>query len=284
MAAIIQLKRRIKTAQNISKTTRALNMIATSKLKRAQDAAISSRPYADTLLEVMRSIVKNIEPGDRDSYLKGNESKTDLYIVISPDKGLCGSMVPNLVREFHKQIKDKDCFLITLGKKIEPYAIRSKKTILASFPFGNTLPSFSAAYPILSVIDDYFLKGKVNNVCILTTKFKSVFTQEPEVIQLLPVEMPEGSVITKTSAIISFEPSAGEILPELLKRYIQMTMYHSMQESYASFQAAQMTAMKNATDNANDIIEDLKLVYNKTRQERITNELLDIAGSAFAGQ
>ncbi len=283
MAAIIQLKRRIKTAQNISKTTRALNMIATSKLKRAQDTTVSSRPYTDKLIEVMRSIVNNIEPGERISYLKENSGKVDLYIVISPDKGLCGSMIPSLVREFHKQIKNAECSLITVGKKIEPYAARSKKTILASFPFGNIIPSFSAVYPILSVIDEYFLKGDVSRVYILTTQFKSVFTQTPEVMQLLPIKMPEEVVMTKGSAIVSFEPSAEEILPELLTRYIEMTIYHSMLESYASFQAAQMTAMKNATDNANEIIEDLKLLYNKTRQERITSELLDISGSAFAG-
>ena len=282
MAAIIQLKRRIKTAQNISKTTRALNMIATSKLKRAQDSTISSRPYSDKLIEVMSSIVRNIEPGERISYLKENNSKTDLYIVISPDKGLCGSLIPSLVREYQKQTKGVDCSVITVGKKIEPYVARSRKTILASFPFGNTIPSFSAIYPISEVIDEHFLKGKVNKVYILTTQFKSVFTQTPEVIQLLPIKMPDELAMTKGSAIISFEPSAEEILPELLKRYIEMTIYHSMLESYASFQAAQMTAMKSATDNANEIIADLKLLYNKTRQERITSELLDIAGSAFA--
>jgi F-type H+-transporting ATPase subunit gamma len=283
MAATLQIKRRIRTAQNIAKTTRALNMIATSKLKRAQETTVSSRPYADTLIDVMRSIVANIEPGEKISYLKENTSQKDLYVVIAPDKGLCGSMIPNLVREYHKETKNADCSVITIGKKIEPYVARSQKDLLASFPFGNTIPHFSAVYPIVAIIDEHFLKENVKNVYIITTQFKSVFAQVPAKTQLLPINVPTEDVVqVKSKAIVSFEPSAEAILPALLHRYIEMTIYHAMLESYASFQAAQMTAMKNATDNANDITSELKLLYNKMRQERITSELLDIAGSAFA--
>ncbi len=282
MANMIQLKRRIKTAQNISKTTRAMNMIATSKLKKAQEAALSSRPYSDKLLEVARTIAENVEPGEKLSYLKENNSKIDMYIVISPDKGLCGGMITNLSRTFVRETRDKNIQVITIGKKMEPYVLRAKKEIVASFPFGNILPPYSAVLAISEVVDDYFLKGKVDNIYILTTQFVNVFTQTSKIVQLLPVKNKFESKEKKLKPVSLFEPSSEEILPGILRRYIEMTIYHAMTESYAAEQAARMTAMKNATDNANDIIEELKLVYNKTRQEKITSDLLDISGSAFS--
>ncbi len=282
MASMIQLKRRIKTAQNISKTTRAMNMIATSKLKKAQEAAISSRPYSQKLQEVTRTIAENVETGEKLSYLKENHSKRDMFIVISPDKGLCGGMIANLARTFTRNTKDKDVLAITIGKKMEPYVLRAKKEIVASFPFGNTLPPYSAVLPITEVVDEYFLNEKVDNIYILTTEFVNVFTQSAHIISLLPVKLETEPQEKKLRAVGLFEPSSEEILPGILRRYIEMTIYHAMTESYAAEQAARMTAMKNANDNANDIIEELKLVYNKTRQEKITAELLDISGSAFA--
>lgn len=282
MASTVQLKRRIKTAQNISKTTRALNMIATSKLKRAQDSVIASRPYEQELHAMVFNISKQVETGDRPAYMVENKAKQDLYIVISPDKGLCGGMIANLGREFLRQVKEKDATVITVGKKIEAYAIRSKKEIAGSFPIGNTIPSFQSVNPVVAIIDELYLSGKVKNVYVLTTHFKNVFTQEPQVLKLLPVKIEEEVKDESLKAVQLFEPDATEILPGLLRHYIEVTIYQKMLENYASFQSAQMTAMKNATDNANEIIEELKLVYNKTRQERITSELLDISGSAMA--
>lgn len=280
MASTLQLKRRIKTAQNISKTTRALNMIATSKLKRAQDAVLASRPYVEKLQIVVSEISANVEIGEQPKYMKKNSGKKELLIVISPDKGLCGGMISNLARAYFRHIKTGDNVIISVGKKIESSVARSKLEVSGSFPFGNIIPSFNAVYPVVKLIDEQFLSDKVSQVSILTTRFKNVFNQEPVITPLLPIKI-EKPDITTAHAIQLFEPSAPEVLPGLLRRYIEVTIYQQMLESYASFQAAQMTAMKNATDNAKEIIEELKLVYNKTRQEKITSELLDISGSAF---
>ena len=282
MASTIQLKRRIRTAQNISKTTRAMNMIATSKLKRAQESAVSSRPYSEKLGEVAMAIAENVEPGEKSSYLKASKSEKEMYIVISPDKGLCGGMIANLARTFTLETKNKDVLVMTIGKKMEPYILRAKKEIVASFPFGNTVPAYSAVLAITKVVDDFFLTAKAGKIYLLTTQFVNVFTQSTKIIQLLPLQLNSDYQKKILKPVSLFEPSSEEILPAILRRYIEMTIYHAMTESYAAEQAARMTAMKNATDNANDIIEELKLVYNKTRQEKITGELLDISGSAFA--
>ncbi|HSX40320.1 MAG TPA: FoF1 ATP synthase subunit gamma, partial [Candidatus Saccharimonadales bacterium] len=143
------------------------------------------------------------------------------------------------------------------------------------FPFGNTLPSFDAVFPLSQFIDEYFVSGKVAKVQVLSTNFQSIFTQTPMLTTVLPVE-----IATDTRSHFSlFEPGEQELLPQMLKHYLEMTLYRHLLESYLSEQAARMLSMQNATNNANDMIEDLKLEYNKLRQERITSEILDISSA-----
>jgi len=284
MATTLALRRRIRTAQNVSKTTRAMQMIAASKLKKAQDAAVASRPYVEKLI----SVVKNLVPQKRNtdelhSYMRmlTNTHKT-LYIIISPDKGLCGGLITNLVREYLKY-KSDNSFFIAVGKKIEGVIASSQKNLIASFPFGSTLPSFDIVLPITEIIDDYFLGKKVDSVILITTRFVSIFSQTPKVTHLLPVQLEdlEGKTEKKTQKLL-FEPTQKELLPPLLKRYIEMTLYQHLLESYASEQAARMLAMQNATNNAKEFVSTLTLLYNKARQERITKEILDISSAAVA--
>ncbi|HSA83451.1 MAG TPA: FoF1 ATP synthase subunit gamma, partial [Patescibacteria group bacterium] len=168
------------------------------------------------------------------------------------------------------------------------------KDLVASFPFGNTLPSFDIVYPITKLIDEHFLGGKVDRVELLSTHYASVFTQKPAWTKLLPI-IPQDNLQTndeqndktKPKKSVSdhfalFEPDLETILPDLLKRYMDMIIYQEVLESYLSEQAARMLSMQNATNNAKDIIEDLKLEYNKTRQAKITSELLDITGGLVA--
>lgn len=279
MATLINLKRRIKTAKNVSKSTKAMQMIAASKLKRAQDSAISSKPYVQELSNLSKSLYSKVEKDNINDYMKSNNASSKLIIVISPDKGLSGGLVTNLIREvFNFDDKGKN-YYITIGKKAEGYVSSFGKNIIASFPFGTTLPSFETVYPIIKIIDEYFLGKKVSEVIIITTHFSTVFTQIPNISTLLPVKLSDENQGNKD---VVFDPNIQEILPDLLKHYIEMLLYQSLLESYASEQAARMIAMKNATDNAMDMIYDLNLQYNKTRQERITNELLDIMGGAFS--
>lgn len=278
MANLLSLKRRIQTAQNVSKTTKALQMIAASKLKRAQEAALSGRPYVDKLTYLSQSIATKVEKEDIHPYLLETKGEKTLTIIISPDKGLCGSLITNLIREVILS-EDKNTSYIVLGKKIEGAIVRLNKEIIASFPFGTTLPSFDIVYPILQLADDYFLNGKVSRVNIISAKFISVFTQKAQMDEILPIKLENKESATENTL---FEPNAIALLPDLLRHYLEMNIYHRIVETYASEQASRMIAMKNATDNANDVISELRLEYNKGRQEKITNEILDIGGATFA--
>jgi F-type H+-transporting ATPase subunit gamma len=279
MATLLILKRRIKTASNISKTTKAFQMIAASRLKKAQEAATSSKPYVEKLDYLSKNLAQKIDKDNLHEYMKTQAGiSAKILIVVSPDKGLSGGLVTNLMREVLHLNANGKVYYITVGKKAETAVASLNKEIIASFPFGTSLPDFDAIYPLLKIINEYFLGKKVSEVKILSTKFSSVFTQVPQFSTLLPVKLGENE--KNSDRVTLFEPSEQELIPDLLQHYLEMMLYQSLLESYASEQAARMIAMKNATDNALDMISDLKLEYNRSRQEKITNELLDIGGGS----
>lgn len=283
MATLLTLRRRMKAAQNVSKTTRAMQMIAASKLKRAQEAALSSRPYVDKLLQLTRQVASRVEEKNIYPYIQPqNIIGRSLVIALSPDRGLCGGLVTNLLREFlNFQSQNAQAAYIAIGKKLEGRIIKLSNEVVATFPFGTTLPAFDMVYPISKLIDEYYLGNKVDSVKVLYTGFASIFSQTPSVATLLPIDLPE-SEKEKTSQPTLFEPSLTDIMPGLLRHYLEMSLFQSILESYVSEQAARMIAMQNATNNAKDIIEGLRLEYNKTRQAKITSELLDITSSRRA--
>ena len=283
MASIITIKRRIQTASNVSKTTRAMQMIATSKLKRAQNAAISSRPYVEKLMGLSKALTDKLGEDNLNEYMiEPKDVSGTLLLVFSPDKGLCGGLVTNLAKELVAQNKNDGIIkYVTVGKKIENTTARLGKEIIASFNFGTTLPVFDMVYPIAKIIDDYFLNKKISNVKILYTHFSTVFSQVPKIETILPIRIQEANDNSKeTPQFTQFEPDPKEILPSLLRHYLEMVLYQYLLESYASEQAARMIAMKSATENAEEIIDYLRLEYNKQRQEKITNEILDIGSGA----
>lgn len=280
MASTILLKRRIKTAQNVSKTTRAMQMIAASKLKRAQEATLASRPYVEKLTLLGQSLIAKVDKEQLHPYMDAPKdviNKT-LLIIFSPDKGLCGGLVSNLIREYLK-LEGKNLYLITIGKKIEKSAASAQNETVASFNFGNTLPLFDIVYPISKIIDDYFLNKKVDRVQILYSHFSGIFTQKPTLATILPISLPEEQ--TNSPVFSIFEPSVPEIIPNLLRHYLEMVIYQYLLESFVSEQASRMIAMQDATNNAKDIINMFTLEYNKARQEKITNEILDISSASI---
>lgn len=281
MANLLSLKRRIKAASNVSKTTSAMQMIAVSKLKKAQDLTVAGRPYVEKLSYMTQNLLANVEDKYTHDYMKKpKNTNATLIIVLSPDKGLCGSLITNLVRETIRfDSLNSDSVYLTVGKKIETTVANLQKNIIASFKFGVTAPSFDLVLPIIKIIDEYFLGEKVGSVKIISTSFLSVFSQKPMISNILPIEFPKempGSFFTL------FEPTPEKLLPLLMRHFLEMTIYQHMLESFASEQGARMVAMQNATDNAIEIVQDLKLEYNKGRQEKITNEILDIGGGASA--
>lgn len=290
MANLLALKRRIKAAQNVSKTTRAMQMIAASKMKRAQEATLATRPYVRRLKTLTENVINKTDESFNHAYLNNSqEFKNNLLIIISPDKGLCGGMITNLVREFRLyQSQENSPEAITIGRKLEGYLTYLGQKSLASFLFGNITPAFDMVYPILRLIDEQYLTGKVGSVKVLYTHFNSIFNQEPKIMPLLPFianqfTNPEDIPLKPTQAEYLYEPSVNKILPSLLKHTLEMSLYQFLLESFVSEQAARMIAMQNATDNADDIIAELQLDYNKTRQAKITSEILDIGSGAFAG-
>lgn len=281
MATLITLRRRIRAAQNVSKTTKAMQMIAASKLKKAQDAALSSRPYVKELTKIAQIVTLKTEDSKKHPYMQlSTHTDKTLLIAISPDKGLCGGLITNLLREFFSYSQEfRLSPLIVVGKKLETQVYKLENELLATFRFGTTLPTFDMIFPIIKIIDEYYLSGQVRSVHVLYTDFNNFFVQTPRIAQLLPISLPESSdqILSQSNSIL-FEPSISEILPTLLKHYLEMSLFQFFLESYLSEQAARMLAMQNATNNAKDIIEALRLEYNKTRQAKITSELLDIIG------
>lgn len=279
MVNLLSLKRRIRAASNVSKTTKAMQMIAVSKLKKAQDATLAGRPYVEKLSLVSQSVLGKLGSEYSHEYMRKNENSKSLAIIFAPDKGLCGGLITNLIREiisFDQQ--NKNAVYLTVGKKSEAAIVGLKKELIASFKFGTTLPSFDLALPITKIADEYFLENKVGSVKIISTNFLSVFSQKPKITNLLPVAIQKN----ESSSFALFEPAPEELLPPLLRHFLEMTIYQELLESYASEQGARMVAMQNATENAKEIVQDLQLEYNKGRQEKITNEILDIGGSTFA--
>lgn len=289
MSSLLTIKRRMRTAQNVSKTTKAMQMIAASKLKRAETAALSSRPYVDKLTSLTHGISQRVERENVNSYMKMLTDKNQkLMVFIAPDKGLCGGLNTNLARQLLTFMKEnKTLSFVTVGKKASGIVAFFGGDTQARFDFGTTLPLYELVYPIMTLIDENFLNKKVSEIYILNSKFNSVFSQTPVIKRLLPVtfqpeaDRPLAGKGEEKKEQTLVEPSSEELLPGLIRHYLEMSIYQSLLESYLSEQAARMLAMQNATDNAKEIIEELRLVYNKTRQEKITNEILDISGGVF---
>src|SRR5579885_248359 len=277
MATILSLKRRIQAARNVSKTTRAMQMISASKMKRAQSAAFAARPYAQRLELLTKQITESLDQTTfSHPYLTpvNTEGRT-LFMILGPDKGLCGSLITNLLREFfrYQQGHKPHTVCLPVGKKIEGKVARASEQVIASFPFGVNTPDIAMIYPFLQIINEQYLEGKVSSVKILYTHFNSFFSQKPVLTTLLPMQLPEQMQTAEgkeKKQHYLFEPSAKELLPALLKHTLETSLYHYLLESFLSEQASRMIAMQNATNNANDIISDLLLEYNKTRQAKIT--------------
>lgn len=289
MASTLLLRRRIKTAQNVSKTTKAMQMIAASKLKRAQDATLASRPYVLRLANIGRTLSERIDPiSIQHPFLKPNrQTNKKLLVVFAPDKGLCGPLVTNLVKEIIVRAKG-EFSIVTVGKKIEGPGRRLSKEIIAAFPFGTTLPTLETIYPITQIIEEQYLSRKIESVHLLYTHFTSIFSQKPVFKTILPLTISQAEdtkdvrEVKRVPSYTLFEPSTGEILEPLLKHYLEMSLYQYLLESFVSEQASRMIAMQNATDNAREIVAELTLSYNKARQAKITSEILDISSSFFA--
>ena len=290
MPSTRDIRRRIKSVKSTAQITKAMQMVASAKMRRAQQAAIAGRPYA----VLLNRVLANATAGAGDfshALLEKREVKKRAVILISTDKGLCGALNTNLLREASKFDKDTTVF-ICAGKKAGQWAARTKRTIAAEFTYKDN-PAFAEARAISKFAQELFIKGEVDEVVVLFTNFISTLTQKPEVRAMLPI-VEINSVhagvegrreivgIEKVTTEYLFEPSAGAVLGELLPRALDFEIYQFLLEAKASEQSSRMVAMKNATDNAKQLIKDLTLEYNKLRQANITKELLEITTAQMA--
>lgn len=269
------LRGRIKTAKNITQITKAMEMVAASKMRRAQEQTVSGKPYTEKLTAIAQNLIGRVEEGTHPYFTEQVKGKT-LLLLFSSDKGLCGSFNTNIYRELVKTGNLDDVEVIAVGKKLVRPVIRLGGVLLADFPFGTTLPPFETVFPISALIVESFLKEEYKEVKCIFTQFVSLRVQKPVTITLLPIKKAEETA--KQDVLpYTFEPNAQELLSALMPHYLEMSLYQMLLESYASEQASRMIAMHQASENAKDVIWALTLVFNKARQERITNELLDIA-------
>ncbi len=269
MAQTKLIKKRIKAAKNISQITRAMQMVAAARMKKAQDLTLTNRAYANKLFEMTRNLIQ--EKHENSQILK------HLYLIISPNKGLCGSLNTNLYKNILEIItrETEDVSFVTIGKISEQAVTKYSKNLIASFDFGINQPTYELIVPVAKFILNEYKKGVYKEVCVLYTDFENTLVQRPRVIQILPIKKDlEGH-----EAVIEyiFEPDRRSLLTYLIPYYIENQLFQLVLESYASEQSARMMAMKNATDNANEITKELTLIYNRARQTQITNEIADIA-------
>lgn len=274
------LRRRIKSVQSTAKITRAMEMIATAKMKRAQEQAIHSRPYSDKISQLIADLAAIQGQGHvLHSLMQQRDVKKSAIIHITSDKGMCGGLNANVNRLTGTFLLSQQVpvSLITVGKKGRDFMIRSRREVKAEFTKLGERPKLFDILPISKIVTNDYAEGKVDVVYIAYSKFVSTMTQQPAMEQLLPMKAPPSDSHAKISDYI-FEPDPDYVLGELIPRYIDTKIYHAILESIASEQSARMVAMRNATENAEDVMQELTLALNKARQESITNELLDING------
>jgi F-type H+-transporting ATPase subunit gamma len=281
MANIRLIRRRIHSIQNTAKITKAMEMIATSKMKRAQDRVIAGRPYAEKMRQVLADLASQPE-GTSHPLMQRRDVNRIALIHITADRGLCGGLNTNVNRNTGSFILEQTApsVLITVGRKGRDFMIRNGREIRAEFTAIPDRPSLLDTLPIAQIVIDDYTKGYVDMVYLAFNRFVTTMTQQPVIQQLLPVETIEAQQSREIEYI--YEPSSQVVMSELLPRYVEMQVYHSILEAIASEQSARMVAMRNATENANELIGDLTLMYNKARQEMITKELLDIVGGVEA--
>ena len=296
MASLKALKIRIGSVKSTQKITKALNMVAASKLRRAQQNAVAARPYSSRMTEVVASLASNVNPGPQSPRLLTGTGKDDTHLIIvaTGDRGLAGAFNSNIVRAARRKADDlidegKTVLFYIVGRKGRPVIQRLyPKQIIAQYDTSEMkAPTYADAQAIAKDIVDRFTTDGIDVVHLAYANFRSTLVQEPTVEQIIPVPPSEAERETAAAksgppAAVEYEPDEEEILADLLPRSVAVQLYHALLENQAGFYGSQMTAMDNATRNAGDMINRLSIQYNRTRQAVITTELIEIISGAEA--
>lgn len=285
MSGAKEVRSKISSVKNTQKITGAMELVAASKMRKAQDRMSASKPYSQRMREVVAHVM-NANSDYTPDYMIEREVKRVGYIIVSTDRGLCGGLNINLFKNAIRSMKDwsdkgVDVDVCTIGSKGGSFFNSLKTNIVGAVSGIGEQPSAESLIGSITVMLNAFEEGKIDKIYLVANEFINTMTQKPYVRQLLPMEKVEQSDYSHNWDYI-YEPNAKEILDELLKRFIESQVYQAVVENNACEQAARMVAMKAATDNAGDLINELQLVYNKARQAAITQELSEIVGGAAA--
>lgn len=278
MPSTLDLRRRIKSVKNTSQITKAMQMVAAAKMRKAQAAAIAGRPYQEMLFRVLAALKGRVEPASH-PLLAIREVHKELIVILSTDKGLCGPLNTNLFRELADTDPAKTDFAV-MGKRAAQYLARTRRSLIADFPLKDPV-RFADVRPIAKLASEKFILGEVDKVRVLYPRFVNTLTQQPLIRDLLPIPAEDLDAKGQSGEFI-FEPDAHGVLDSILPHYIAFQLFQMAHDARASEHSARMVAMKNATDNAKQLIKDLTLDYNKVRQENITTELLEITTAQLA--
>ena len=293
MPTLREIRRRIKSVRNTAQITKAMELVAASKMRRAQERVLASRPYAEKMRDVLGDLAAHTLSvgGALHPLLAHHETGKVCLVLMTSDRGLCGSFNTNMIRqalEFIMKCKEAgdEVVLLTVGRRGRDFMVRHGASLIAEFTGLTDKPTILDIAPMVRILITGYSDGTFKSVYLAYSRFISTMTQRPLITPVLPIKAQhlgshEGENSAATLDYI-FEPDANTILAALLPRYIEVQMYQALLESIASEQSARMVAMRNASDNALDVIDQLTLTYNKARQAAITKELIDITTSAAA--
>ena len=283
MANIREIKKRINSVKNTAKITKAMEMVAASKMRKAQERALQARPYAEKLMEVMADLAAQpIGAEASHPLLEARDVKRVTVVLMTSDKGLCGGLNANMNKLVGNYVlgSGTPTSIVAVGKKGLEFMSRAGTEIRAQFTEMGDRPYVDEALPVARIVVDDYVNGDVDQVFVAYPKFRSTAIQEPVMEQLLPIEPADLPAASNVEYI--YEPDPATVLNQLLPRYVEMEIFDALLETIASYRSLRMVAMRNATDAALEMIDILTLKYNKARQESITTELLDITAGALA--
>ena len=287
MAAGKEIRGKIKSVENTKKITKAMEMVAASKMRKAQDRMRAARPYAEKVRQIAGNLSK-ANPEYVHPFMQTNDAKTAGFVVVTTDKGLCGGLNTNVLRAVTNELKalqakGQDAQVVAIGNKGLGFMNRVGAKVVSSVTSLGDTPHLDKLIGPVKVLLDAYTEGRINSVFVCYTRFINTMKQEAVVEQLLPLkasDLQEGNTGRDWDYV--YEPDAQAVIDDLLLRYVEAQVYQAVAENMASEQSARMVAMKAATDNAGNVISELKLVYNKTRQAGITKELSEIVAGAAA--
>jgi F-type H+-transporting ATPase subunit gamma len=284
MANLKEIRNRIASVSSTMQITSAMKMVSAAKLKKAQDAITSMRPYANTLTELIQNLSGSMDGDTQNLYTQVRPKQSVLIISITSNRGLCGAFNANIIKKtrqlFDKEFKNQKVSLITIGKKGSEILNKTGKVISSYDSVFDNL-TYNNVSNIADIVMNHYEKKTFDQVVLVYNRFKNAATQIIEAEPFLPI-VAEKKSENNSNVDYIFEPSKSEIISELLPKSLKMQLFKALRDSFASEHGARMTAMHKATDNATDLRDQLKLTYNKARQAAITNEILEIVGGAEA--